>query len=747
MPLTTTEIDFLRSLPDSDLLRVLQELPTAEQAEVLSTLASSKPIKMDEREYQRQLMNKRRKSARDITIPPPANPSRRNDCLADPELFLRTYFASTFTQPFTESRREMLRSIIDAACYGGDYAVAAARGDGKTRLALYGALYLMFAGLSNFPIVIGKSQIKAQNELKTIKEKLQQAELLIDDFPEVGVPFREVGGWSSRARLQTAGGVLTNIEIAADHIIFPTIARESLDRWPDDCEPASCGQIMSSLGVDGPIRGTNYRDRRPTLAILDDIESKQTADSDTTIQTNQDIIEKDVGGLGPNGTRVSRVMLCTTQNRKCVAYMYTDRKQKPSWKGVRFRSMVTPPDRADMWDEYIEKRQSRGDDDPEAREAHRFYVENREAMDAGAAVGNPYSFDTRPASDGEPIELSAIQAYYNRVADFGRDAVATEYDNDPPPPTGPDTSSLTPELIMGRLSGLERRQIPAGATCITVGIDVGKYACHWVMVAWGAGAAGAVVDYGVVEVAGTSAAIDDEASEPSIFRALAGFRDELLATELVDATGAERKINAAFVDSGSYTTAVYEFVRQVGGAPFFAAKGMSPYYPPTANSEGKRAGKNLHASHLPAERLWLYNLHTDFWKRFTHERFLTPTFDENNNIRRGSLSLFYPEHAKRHLSYAKHITAEMLCEEFKEGKGTKVYWRQINRNNHWLDATYMAAAAASLFGIDVLDSAATIQPVPASQMPRQSNQPRQKPQHGNRFKQRPGGWVQGVRNR
>jgi hypothetical protein len=244
MPLTTTEIDFLKSLPDSDLLRVLRELPTAEQAEVLSTLASRKPI--DERDADNIRKQKKRKSARDITIPPPASPSRRNDCLADPELFLRTYFASTFTQPFTESRREMLRSIIDAACYGGDYAVAAARGDGKTRLALYGALYLMFAGLSNFPIVIGKSQIKAQNELKTIKEKLQQAELLIDDFPEVGVPFREVGGWSSRARLQTAGGVLTNIEIAADHIIFPTIARESLDRWPDDCEPASCGQIMSS---------------------------------------------------------------------------------------------------------------------------------------------------------------------------------------------------------------------------------------------------------------------------------------------------------------------------------------------------------------------------------------------------------------------------------------------------------------------------------------------------------------------
>jgi hypothetical protein len=108
----------------------------------------------------------------------------------------------------------------------------------------------MLADLSPFPIIIGKSQTKAVNELKTIKERLQQSELLIADFPEVGIPFREVGGWSSRARMQTVSGSTTNLEIAADHLIFPTIRQEQLPLgWDSEMPSVASGQIMSSLGT------------------------------------------------------------------------------------------------------------------------------------------------------------------------------------------------------------------------------------------------------------------------------------------------------------------------------------------------------------------------------------------------------------------------------------------------------------------------------------------------------------------
>jgi hypothetical protein len=75
---------------------------------------------------------------------------------------------------------------------------------------------------------------------------------------------------------------------------------------------------------------------------------------------------------------------------------------------------------------------------------------------------------------------------------------------------------------------------------------------------------------------------------------------------------------------------------------------------------------------------------TDYWKQFIHERFLTPTFDEQNFLRRGALSLFVQPNDRKHTSFAQHIAAEELVSEFKEGKGVKTSWNKISENNHWL---------------------------------------------------------------
>ena len=741
--LTKAEIDFWLSLQSSESEALLRQLSLTDQKLVVNSIlqADRKQIKLDERAAQAKRMAEKRAAVRNLEIPVPENPNRRQACLSDPVEFLTTYFASTFYQPFTPDRIAMITSIVDAARYGGDFAIAGPRGEGKTRLAIYGALYLMFAGLSEFPVVIGKSQTKAQNELKTIKERLQQNELLIADFPEIGVPFKAVGGWSSRARMQTVANQTTNIEIASDHIIFPKITRNMLSYdWPDWCEPVSSGQTISSLGIDGPIRGTNYRDMRPTLAILDDIESKESATSDAVIYSNEQIIEKDIGGLGGSGRRVSRVMLCTTQNRKCIAYKYTDREQKPSWNGQRFRKMIAKPARMDLWEQYIEKRINKTEDDPDAREAYRFYRDNQTVMDSECEIGNPYSFDDRKHSDGEPLEISAIQAYFNRVADFGEESVATEDDNDPPVESGPEASGISAPLVSSRISGLDKSVCPANTVAITAGIDIGKYVCHWSVIAWTNNATGVVIDYGVAEVVGTDVDSDDIAIEKAIYRTLLQFRDWLVNAEFKDTTGAVRQINRCFCDSGDYTQSVYEFVRQVGHSVFVPTKGVGKYKEPQPSAKTK-VGRHLHASYLAADNVWLHLLDVDYWKRFVHERFLTPTFDENNLLRAGSLSIYFPEGSKNHLSFAQHIVAEEWVTEFQKGKGEKCFWMVHNRNNHWLDAVAMASAAASLHGVSPL--AGIKAPKLAPQAVQQAKQrSRRKPQIGSRQK---ANWINRVR--
>jgi hypothetical protein len=702
-------------------------------------------------------MAKKRASDRDIKIPIPKDPVRRLDALQDGELFLTTYFPEVFFEPFTADRRDMHDSIVRAAMYGGDQAIAGTRGEGKTKLAIYTALYLTLTGLAVFPIVIGKNQRKSESELRTVREKLQQSELLLQDFPEICQPFKAVGGWSSRARMQTVAGEFSRLELAADHLIYPTIGRHQLpDDWPEDIEPVSRGQILASIGIDGGIRGTNYRDIRPDIAIIDDIEDRQAAESDAVIEKNEDIIEKDIAGLASSARRVARVFLCTIQNRKCIAFKFTDPKKKPSWKGKRYRKMIKRPDRMDLVQEYMTKRIERADDDPDAREAFRFWRDNRAEIERDCVVSNASSFDGTIHEDGEPLELSAIQSYFNKVADWGDEAVATEIDNDPPEEVGPQGSGLSWQMVAGRLSGLDRGQLPANASCVTAAIDLGKYLCHWVVIAWWKGAGGCVIDYGRAEVVGTDKGMDNQASEPQIYKALLNWRDEILSKKYVDAAGSDRKVDAVFVDSGTFTDAAYQFVRDVGGTPFYVSKGIGNYRDKTTETDKIKPGNHFHAAYQEAQGLWLYELNTDYWKQFIHERFLTPTFDEQNFLRRGALSLFNQPGDKKHTSYAQHIVAEELVSEFKEGKGLKTYWNVVSDNNHWLDATYNAAAAASARGIYLLSptpdtpngQSVTARPKAPNEQAQQKP-PAGKPagqRHGTP-KKRAGGWVNSLRRR
>lgn len=737
----------LHSLNVSELEALIASHPMGQTPQIQAFL--TQPQGFDEKTYDRERKRKQRASGRDLHIPVPKNLELRRRCLEDAQLFMRSYLADEFDEEFTEDRAAMLNSIIHAAKYGGDQAIAGTRGEGKTTIAMNGAFWLMIRRLSTFPVVIGKNQDSSSDELHAIREKLQTNERFIEDFPEIGVPLDAIGPSTASARLMTVADKPIGCVLGQKFFALPNITKEQLPHWPSDIEPVSVGQVMGALGIDGRIRGAKFRGKRPTVAVIDDVEDRQAADSDPLIEKNEDTIEKDIAGLGRGSERIARVMLCTIQNRKCIAYKYTDPKQKPSWKGKRYRKMIQPPDRMDLVEEYIQMRIEKASDDPDARVAFRFWRDNQEKIEFGCKISNPQSFSKKIHEDGEPLELSAIQAYYNRVADWGKDAVATEVDNDPPETIGPQGMGLTPEIVVSRLSGLDRCQVPANAVSLTAAIDLGKYRCHWVVMAWWKGAGGCVVDYGVAEVTGTNTAIDNEASEPHIYKALLDWRDQLLQKKFVDSAGAERSVEAVFVDSGTYTNAAYEFVRQTG-APFHVVKGIGNYRPRKKSTETTKAGDHMHAEWLAGSRVWLFEIGTDYWKKWVHERFLTPTFDENNFLRRGALSMFVQPGNKKHSSYAQHITAEELVTEFKEGKGTKTYWNQTNDNNHWLDATYYAAAAGRFSGVHLLSESEGPKIEPRHTEGK-AKQPKPKPakrvHHGTRLRTRPGGWVQGARRR
>ncbi len=109
-------------------------------------------------------------------------------------------------------------------------------------------------------------------------------------------------------------------------------------------------------------------------------------------------------------------------------------------------------------------------------------------MDAGAVVANP--------NRHTPAEASALEYYYSEVARLRPEAVATEYDNDPPADESQQRVVLTAYHIQHNcLSGLEKREAPDETICITVGGDVQKLGLHWVAIAWNEQGAGSIIDY------------------------------------------------------------------------------------------------------------------------------------------------------------------------------------------------------------------------------------------------------------
>jgi phage terminase large subunit GpA-like protein len=119
--------------------------------------------------------------------------------------------------------------------------------------------------------------------------------------------------------------------------------------------------------------------------------------------------------------------------------------------------------------------------------------------------------------------------------------------------------------------------------------------------------------------------------------------------------------------------------------------------------------------------------------------------DENNMLRRGSLSLFVQPGSKTHSSFAQHIVAEELVTEFKEGKGAKTYWTVNNPNNHWLDALYYASAAGRFSGVHLLSESEGPKVTPREVIAEQKQKTKRVPHGKPQLKSRPGGWIQGIR--
>ena len=252
--------------------------------------------------------------------------------------------------------------------------------------------------------------------------------------------------------------------------------------------------------------------------------------------------------------------------------------------------------------------------------------------------------------------------------------------------------------IAARAVDIPRGFVPAGAKCVTAAMDLGKYLCHWIIVAWQPDATGHVVDYGRLDVASTDLGV-----EQALLVTLRQFKDMVMTgwPEL-DGKQKPRMPDQVWIDSGYMAPVVYTFCREAGRR-FRPAVGrgagqqrVAVVQPPDTNRFGRPADRRR----LPSESIARRTTTARGDQRRLLEDVGARATEDAAGSSRGADAV--PRDAAGAPVLSKHLTAETKTEEFIAGKGMVVKWERQQRQNHWLDALYNACAAGRHCGAKLI---------------------------------------------
>jgi hypothetical protein len=639
-------------------------------------------------------------AGRDIgVLPNVVNPDRKAKAASDFRYFCESYFPLTFHLPWSPDHLKVIAKIEQAVLHGGLFAMAMPRGSGKTTICECACIWAVIYGHREFVCLIGSDEGHAMDMLDSIKMELDGSEYLLEDFPEVVYPIQALDGIANRANGQLYKGERTHIGWTAREIVLPTMPGS-----------VASGAIIKVAGITGRIRGMKYKRAdgqtvRPTLVVLDDPQTDESARSLSQCATREGILAGAVLGLGGPGKKISGIMPCTVIRPGDMADNILSRDKHPEWNGERTKMVYSFPTDEKKWQRYGELRAESLRAHGDIHLATDFYVADRVAMDEGAFVAWPERFNHD--------EASAIQHAMNlKLQDEA--AFFAEYQNEPLPIDAGTDDELTADQIAGKVNRMERHTVPIGCNHMTMFIDVQASVLFYLVAGWEDDFTGYVIDYGTfpdqhrpyftLRDARQTLTIAMKASglEGAIYAGLESLTGTFLCREWRRDDGAMLRIDRCLIDAnwGSSTDVVYQFCRQSAHAGIvmpshgrFVGASSQPFSE-YKRKPGDRVGHNWRMPNVNGKRAVRHVVFdTNFWKSFVHARLAVAMGD------RGCLSLFGdgPIH---HRLLAEHITAEYRVKT--EGRGRTVdEWklRPERSDNHWFDCLVGSAVAASMQGV------------------------------------------------
>lgn len=150
--------------------------------------------------------------------------------------------------------------------------------------------------------------------------------------------------------------------------------------WRDDAIVLNNGVAIEAYSIGQRVRGRRKKHNRPTLIIVDDLQSDAA-------MTSEDRRKKDwdwfTGALLKCGDRSTNVVnLATAIHREAVSFRLHARKR---WKNRTFSAIVEWPTNMALWEQWEAIYQDPTVADSDVR-ARAFYDDNKDAMDAGSKL-------------------------------------------------------------------------------------------------------------------------------------------------------------------------------------------------------------------------------------------------------------------------------------------------------------------------------------------------------------------------
>jgi len=638
-------------------------------------------------------------AGRDIgELPAVADPEHRAKAEKDFQFFCERYFPRTFHLPWSKDHLKVIRKIETAVIEGGLFALAMPRGSGKSSVAECACLWAVLYGHREFVCLIGASEAHSQEMLESLKMEMEGNDLLSADFPEVCIPIQKLGGIANRCSGQLYHGERTHIGWTSNEIILPTIPGSR-----------ASGAIIKVAGLTGRIRGLKYKRAdgqtvRPSLVVLDDPQTDESARSLSQCATRERILAGAVLGLAGPGKKIAGVMPCTVIRPGDMGDNILDRDKHPEWNGERTKMVYRFPTDEKLWSRYAEIRADSLRMHGDQREATAFYLANRDAMDLGAEIAWPERFNYDEASAIQHALNLKLQA---EGAFFG------EYQNEPLPEKTTDEGLLSADQIAEKLNGYKRGEVPVGVTYLTLFIDVQGKLLYWCVCGWEDDFTGYVLDYGAYpdpkrqyftlrDAQQTLQSVAKTSGwEGSIYAGLEALTQKQLGREWMRGDGAVMRVGMALIDAnwGKSSDLVYQFCRQSShSAVLMPSHGRfvgasSKAFREYAKRPGDRTGLNWRIPNVQGKRAIRHVVFdTNYWKTFVHARLAVSMGDA------GCLS-FFGRSPEAHRLMAEHLTAEYRVKT--EGRGRVVdEWklRPDAQDNHWLDSCVGCSVAASILG-------------------------------------------------